>query len=76
MPNRRPQLQLVTPAASPEEAAAVVAAVERFLRDTAPPPAPAQQRRNPWLRTALLEGTGEGHLGGRSPWGDPHPWGA
>ena len=40
MPNRRPKLEIVAPSASPEEAAAVVAAVERFLRDTAPPPAP------------------------------------
>ena len=31
MPNRRAKLELVTPAASPEEAAAVIAAVERFL---------------------------------------------
>ena len=38
--NRRPQLQIVAPNASPEEAAAVVAALERFMRDTAPPPAP------------------------------------
>ena len=37
VPNRRPQLELVTPTASPEEAAAVIAAVEQFLRDHAPP---------------------------------------
>ena len=41
VPNRRPKLELVAPAASPEEAAAVIAAVEQFLRDHAPPPAPA-----------------------------------
>lgn len=41
MPNRRPQLQLISApaAASPEEAAAIVAAVERFMRATAPSPA-------------------------------------
>jgi hypothetical protein len=57
--NRRPQLRIVAPAASPEEAAAVVAALERFMRDTAPvlapQPAPAQ---SPWTRAALLEATG------------------
>ncbi|MBX5441476.1 MAG: chemotaxis protein CheR, partial [Solirubrobacteraceae bacterium] len=42
MPNRRPELRIVAPGASPEEAAAVVAALERFMRQTAPPPAPAR----------------------------------
>ena len=55
MPNRRPKLEIVAPSASPEEAAAVVAAVERFLRDTAPPPAPAEPPPNPWVRAARLE---------------------
>jgi hypothetical protein len=72
--NRRPQLQIVAPAASPEEAAAVVAALERFMRETAPTPAPAAPRRNPWLRSALLEATGR-EPEGPSAWGDPHPWG-
>ena len=56
MVNRRPQLRIVAPNASPEEAAAVVAAVERFMRDTTPPPAPAADRPNPWLRMAIHEG--------------------
>ena len=73
MPNRRPQLRIVAPSASPEEAAAVVAAVERFLRATAPPAAPAAPQRNPWQRAALLEGTGR-EPGEPSPWGDPIPW--
>lgn len=55
MPNRRPQLQLVTPAASAEEAAAVIAAVEQFLRDHAPPPAPVDEGPEGWLRAARLE---------------------
>jgi hypothetical protein len=55
MPNRRPKLEIVAPSASPEEAAAVVAAVERFLRDTAPPAAPAEPPPNPWIRAARLE---------------------
>jgi hypothetical protein len=72
--NRRPQLRIVAPSASPEEAAAVVAALERFMRDTAPPAAAAAPARDRWQRAALYEGTG------REPdeptaWGDPHPWG-
>jgi hypothetical protein len=54
--NRRPRLTLHGSSASPEEAAAVVAAIEQFLRDTAPPPAPEPERPNPWVRAALLEG--------------------
>ena len=53
--NRRPKLQLVAPAASPEEAAAIVAALERFMRETAPVPAPVEERPNPWYRAGLLE---------------------
>jgi hypothetical protein len=74
MPNRRPRLEIVAPAASPAEAAAVAAAIEQFLRQTAPPPAPAAPARNPWLRAALLEQTGRAP-GAPTPWGDPHPWG-
>jgi hypothetical protein len=55
MPDRRPQLQLIAPSASPEEAAAIVAALERFLRDTAPAAGPAETL-DPWRRAALLEG--------------------
>ena len=56
MPNRRPKIAIVQTSASPEEAAAVAAAIEQFIRATAPPPAPAQEPLNPWVRTALLEG--------------------
>ena len=68
--------EIVAPAASPEEAAAVVAALERFMRETAPAAgraaarratrgsAPRSSRRPAASRTSL------------SPWGDPHPWGA
>lgn len=74
MVNRRPQLEIVAPSASPEEAAAVVAALERFMRDTAPPLAPAPPACNPWLRAARLEATGR-EPDAPSAWGDPHPWG-
>ena len=56
MVNRRPRLELRGSAATPEEAAAVIAAVEQFLRDTTPPVAPEPPRPSPWVRAALLEG--------------------
>jgi hypothetical protein len=54
--NRRPKLRIVAPDASPEEAAAVVAALERFMRETAPPPAPSAPQRDRWQQAALHEG--------------------
>ncbi len=72
--NRRARLELVTPAASPEEAAAVIAAVERFLRDTAPPPAPAEPVVPAWVRAARHEAVGLAP-DEPSPWGPPPAWG-
>ncbi|HWX44806.1 MAG TPA: hypothetical protein VNY52_05745 [Solirubrobacteraceae bacterium] len=73
MVNRRPQLELIAPSASPHEAAAIVAALERFMRDTAPQLAPAAERRDLWTRLAMLEGVGREDEW-PSDWGDPHPW--
>jgi len=56
MPGARAQLKLIAPSASPEEAAAVVAALERFMRATKPTPAPASKRPEAWQRAAMLEG--------------------
>jgi hypothetical protein len=67
MVNRRAELSIVAPGVAPEEAAAVIAAVQRFIRDTAPPPAPAVPRRNPWQRAALHESVD------RAP-REPLPW--
>ena len=53
--NRRPRLELRGASATPDEAAAVMAAVEQFLRDTAPPPADPP-RESAWARAARLEG--------------------
>jgi hypothetical protein len=64
--NRRPRLELHGSSASPEEAAAVLAAIEQFLRDTAPPPAPVDPRPSPWVETARLEAVE------RAP--ARHPW--
>jgi len=72
--NRRPQLKIVAPAASPEEAAAVVAALERFMRDTAPVAVSEGPPVDRWTRTALLEGVRR-FADVPSAWGDPHPWG-
>jgi hypothetical protein len=56
--HRRPRLRLEGSSASPEEAAAVIAAVEQFLRDTLPPAAPPAPAAEPWLRAARLEAAG------------------
>jgi hypothetical protein len=63
----RPRIEMRQTAASPEEAAAVVAAIEQFLRDTAPAPAPATTAMNPWLRAGLYENVGLSP-DERSPW--------
>jgi len=65
--NRRPKLTIVAPNAEPDEAAAVVAALERFMRATAPVPAPPGPERNPWQQAALQEGVS------RAP-AAPAPW--
>ena len=62
----RPRIEVRQPA-SPEEAAAIAAAIEQFMRDTAPAPAESEPNLDGWLRAGLLEGTK------RSP--DELPWG-
>lgn len=52
----------------------MVAALERFMRETAPPPARGGPERSPWARAALLEGVESG-TAGLTPWGDEEPWG-
>jgi len=66
---------LAAQGASLEETAAIMAAIERFRNDTAPPP----RRRGigaagGWLRAARLEDAGGG-AEALTAWGDPHPWG-
>jgi hypothetical protein len=65
--NRRPKLRIVAPDASPEEAAAVVAALERFMRETAPKPAAPAPRQDAWQRAALHEGVARAPI-------EPLPW--
>jgi hypothetical protein len=69
MVNRRPRLKLIAPAASAEEAAAIVAALERFMRATAPVPVPAPAEPDRWRRAALLEGVEREHRADA-----PDPW--
>jgi hypothetical protein len=65
--NRRPQLEIVAPAADPAEAAAIMAALERFMRDTAPTPAPTAEPLSGWIRAARLEAVDHSPPGA-------HPW--
>jgi hypothetical protein len=63
----RPKLRIEAASASPEEAAAIAAALERFLVETAPPPQ-AADRGNPWQRAALAEGIASRQI-------QPNGWG-
>ena len=67
----RPAIELVAPTATAEEAAAIAAALERFLHDTAPVIQAPGQPLSPWARAALSEGVG---LGAPAPWGDAPGW--
>jgi len=65
----RPRIEIKQSAASPEEAAAIAAAIEHFLRETAPAPsADPGPTMSPWLEAGLLEGTGR-EPGQGAPWG-------
>jgi hypothetical protein len=61
--------------ASPEEAAAILIAILRFVHDTAPPPRRREGRAERWLRAGRLEDVG-GAVEDLSAWGDPHRWGS
>lgn len=61
-----PELAVPT-AASPEEAAAIAAAIERFLHDHTLPAIPVSGP-DPWTRAAMREGVA------RQAPADAHPW--
>ena len=63
----RPRIEVRQSTASPEEAAAIAAAIEQFLRDTAPAPSAGGEALDPWLRAGLFEGVGLDPAG-PSPW--------
>ena len=52
----RPRIEVRTATATPEEAAAISAALQRFLVETAPPP--VAEAPSGWQRAALIEGVG------------------
>ncbi|MEX2195868.1 MAG: hypothetical protein WD844_11330 [Thermoleophilaceae bacterium] len=70
----RPRLEIAHSSATPGEAAAIAAAIEQFLHDTAPAPAAPAARINPWLRAALYENAGLDPSNSNA-WGDGEPWG-
>jgi hypothetical protein len=64
-----PTVRVLAPSVSPEEAAAIVAAIERFVRASAVPERERSGPEDRWRRTAILEGIArepEGDL--REPW--------
>jgi hypothetical protein len=67
----RPKIELVSGGASEDEAAAIVAALEQFLAETAPAPDASRPAQSPWQRAALEEGIAarqvSGSVWGRSP---------
>jgi hypothetical protein len=67
------RIQITSAGASDSETAAIVAAVEQFLADTAPPPADEALAVNQWARAALEEGIAARQLHGDA-WGHaPRP---
>jgi hypothetical protein len=66
----RPRIEVKQVAAGPEEAAAISAAIEQFLRDTAPTPADPGPQISPWARAGLFEAAGR-PVAEFSPWGEP-----
>jgi len=69
MAERAARLQLIPASASPEEAAAIVAALERFMLARAHVSSAPAQAPDGWRRAALLEGLrGEGQGELADPW--------
>jgi hypothetical protein len=64
----RPRIEIVSATASGSEAAAIVAALEQFLADTAPAPSPPGSSVSPWQRAALEEGISARQVSG-AVWG-------
>jgi hypothetical protein len=62
------EIRIESPGASESEAAAIVAAVEQFLADTAPEPEPEGPAISPWARAALEEGIAARQVSGYA-WG-------
>ena len=69
MAARQPLPIVIAPAASAEEAAAIVAAVERFRADTVATPASRGAAPDGWQRAAILEGVSR-----QTHWDVSDPW--
>jgi hypothetical protein len=69
----RPRIEMVSPVASESEAAAVIAAVEQFLADTAPPPPEEKPAMSGWQAAALREGIAARQVSGGA-WGHSRRW--
>lgn len=63
----RPRIEVASSSATPEEAAAIAAALERFLAETSPAAATVE-RLDPWQRAALREGVASRQI-------EPSGWG-
>ena len=59
---------MLTSGASESEAAAIVAALEQFMADTAPAPDAGGSAQSPWQRAALEDGIAARQISGRG-WG-------
>jgi hypothetical protein len=69
MVNHGPQSEPIAPPPSAEEAAAIVAAMERFARSTAVAAAAVEPDADPWQRAAALEAVErEPGIFARDPW--------
>lgn len=66
------RIQITSNGASDSETAAIVAAVEQFLADTAPPPLDDRPTISPWAEAALREGIDARQLHGNA-WGHAPP---
>ena len=67
----RPAAHAIKPAPTPEEAAAIMASVGRFMRATAAlAPPPGEPASDPWREEALLEGVQreDAHTALQDPW--------
>ncbi len=69
---QRPQIAAVEPAPTDKEAAAISAALEQFLYESAPTPKSVTSL-SPWRRSANYEATGQSPA--VSSWGDGTSWG-
>ena len=69
MPADHSSLRVIAPSASPEEAAAIAAALETFMRATAPAAGASTEPLDHWRSAAILEGVSR-----EAQDDELHPW--